>query len=69
MAKIKEGSIQKCDYISQNSCKKVIFNVTKADFPLNAYTDLSSFILSMLLFNFENKPNYYVFDRHEFSFP
>lgn len=84
-----------------------IFNVTKPDFPLNAYTDLSSFklymldvgllrrkanldskivlegnklfeefkgaltenfILNMLLFEFENKPNYYVFDRHEIDF-
>ena len=84
-----------------------IFNVTKPDFPLNAYTDLSSFklymsdvgllrrkanldskiviegnklfeefkgaltenfILDMLLFRFKNKPNYYVFDRHEIDF-
>lgn len=84
-----------------------IFNVTKPDFPLNAYTDLSSFklymldvgllrrkanldsriviernklfeefkgaltenfILNMLLFKYEDRPNYYVFDRHEMDF-
>ena len=84
-----------------------IFNVTKPDFPLNAYTDLSSFklymldvgllrrkanldsriviernklfeefkgaltenfILNMLLFKYEDRPNYYVFDRHEIDF-
>ena len=84
-----------------------IFNVTKPDFPLNAYTDLSSFklymldvgllrrkanldsriviegnklfeefkgaltenfILNMLLFKYEERPNYYVFDRHEIDF-
>lgn len=84
-----------------------IFNITKPDFPLNAYTDLSSFklymsdvgllrrkanldskiiiegnklfeefkgaltenfILDMLLFKFEGKPNYYTFDRHEIDF-
>ena len=27
-----------------------------------------NFILNMLLFKFENKPNYYVFDRHEIDF-
>ena len=84
-----------------------IFNITKPDFPLSAYTDLSSFklymsdvgllrrkanldskiiiegnrlfeefkgaltenyILDMLLFKFEGKPNYYTFDRHEIDF-
>ncbi len=84
-----------------------IFNITKPDFPLNAYTDLSSFklylcdvgllrkkanldskiiiegnrlfeefkgaltenfILDMLLYKFEIKPNYYTFDRHEIDF-
>ena len=84
-----------------------IFNITKPDFPLNAYTDLSSFklymldvgllrrkanldskivaygnklfeefkgaltenfILNMIMFKFENKPNYYTFDRHEIDF-
>lgn len=84
-----------------------IFNVTKADLPLNAYTDLSSFklymldvgllrrkanldsriviegnrlfeefkgaltenfILDMLYFKYIEKPNYYVFDRHEIDF-
>lgn len=84
-----------------------IFNITKPDFPLNAYTDLSSFklymldvgllrrkanldskivaygnklfeefkgaltenfILNMIMFKFENKPNYYAFDRHEIDF-
>ena len=84
-----------------------IFNVTKPDFPLNAYTDLSSFklymldvgllrrkanldsriviegnklfeefkgaltenfILNMLLVKYEERPNYYVFDRHEIDF-
>ena len=84
-----------------------IFNITKPDFPLSAYTDLSSFklymsdvgllrrkanldskiiieknrlfeefkgaltenfILNMLLFKFEGKPNYYTFDRHEIDF-
>ena len=27
-----------------------------------------NFILNMLLFKFENKPNYYVFNRHEIDF-
>lgn len=84
-----------------------IFNITKPDFPLSAYTDLNSFklymsdvgllrrkanldskiiiegnrlfeefkgaltenyILDMLLFKFEGKPNYYTFDRHEIDF-
>lgn len=84
-----------------------IFNITKPDFPLTAYTDLSSFklymsdigllrrkanldskiiiegnrlfeefkgaltenfILNMLQYKFEEKPNYYTFDRHEIDF-
>lgn len=84
-----------------------IFNITKPDFPLSAYTDLSSFklymsdvgllrrkanldskiiiegnrlfeefkgaltenfILNMLLFKYEGKPNYYTFDRNEIDF-
>lgn len=84
-----------------------IFNISKPDFPLSAYTDLSSFklymsdvgllrrkanldskiiiegnrlfeefkgaisenfILNMLVFKFEGKPNYYTFDRHEIDF-
>lgn len=84
-----------------------IYNVSKPDFPLTAYIDLSSFklymldvgllrskadlnpkiiiegnrlfeefkgaitenfILNMLMFRYEMKPNYYTFDRHEIDF-
>lgn len=84
-----------------------IFNITKPDFPLTAYTDLSSFklymsdvgllrrkanldskiiiegnrlfeefkgaltenfVLNMLQYKLEEKPNYYTFDRHEIDF-
>ena len=84
-----------------------IFNISKPDFPLSAYVDLSSFklymsdvgllrrkdnldskiiiegnklfeefkgaltenfILNMLLFKFEEKPNYYTFDRNEIDY-
>ena len=95
------------NWLNNSDILHKIFNVTKPDFPLNAYTDLSSFklymldvgllrrkanldskivlegnklfeefkgaltenfILNMLLFKFEEKPNYYVFDRHEIDF-
>ena len=95
------------NWLNNSSIVNKIFNVTKPDFPLNAYTDLSSFklymsdvgllrrkanldsriviegnrlfeefkgaltenfILNMLLFKFDNRPNYYVFDRHEIDF-
>lgn len=95
------------DWLNNSNVVHKIFNVKKPDFPLNAYTDLSSFklymsdvgllrrkanldskiiiegnklfeefkgaltenfILNMLLFKFENKPNYYVFDRYEIDF-
>ena len=95
------------NWLSNSNIIEKIFNVKKPDFPLNAYTDLSSFklymsdvgllrrkanldakiviegnklfeefkgaltenfILNMLTFVFENKPNYYVFDRHEIDF-
>lgn len=95
------------NWLNNSNIVNKIFNVTKADFPLNAYTDLSSFklymsdvgllrrkanldsriviegnrlfeefkgaltenfILDMLLFKFEDRPNYYVFDRHEIDF-
>lgn len=95
------------NWLSNSNIVEKIFNVKKPDFPLNAYTDLSSFklymadvgllrrkanldskiiiegnklfeefkgaltenfILNMLMFVFENKPNYYVFDRHEIDF-
>lgn len=95
------------DWLNNANVVNKIFNVTKPDFPLNAYTDLSSFklymsdvgllrrkanldskivvegnklfeefkgaltenfILNMLLFKYEDKPNYYVFDRHEIDF-
>ena len=86
------------DWLNNANVVNKIFNVTKPDFPLNAYTDLSSFklymsdvgllrrksnidskiefkgaltenfVLNMLLFKFEEKPNYYVFDRHEIDF-
>lgn len=95
------------NWLNNSNIVNKIFNVTKPDFPLNAYTDLSSFklymsdvgllrrkanldsrivieenrlfeefkgaltenfILNMLLFKFDNRPNYYVFDRHEIDF-
>lgn len=95
------------NWLNNSNVVNKIFNVTKPDFPLNAYTDLSSFklymsdvgllrrkanldsriviegnrlfeefkgaltenfILDMLLFKFEDRPNYYVFDRHEIDF-
>ena len=95
------------NWLNNSNIVNKIFNVTKPDFPLNAYTDLSSFklymsdvgllrrkanldsriviegnrlfeefkgaltenfILDMLLFKFEDRPNYYVFDRHEIDF-
>lgn len=95
------------NWLNNSDILHKIFNVTKPDFPLNAYTDLSSFklymldvgllrrkanvdskivlegnklfeefkgaltenfILNMLLFKFEEKPNYYVFNRHEIDF-
>jgi hypothetical protein len=95
------------DWLNNSNIVNKIFNVNKPDFPLNAYTDLSSFklymsdvgllrrkanldskiviegnklfeefkgaltenfILNMLLFKYEDKPNYYVFDRHEIDF-
>lgn len=95
------------DWLNNANIVNKIFNVTKPDFPLNAYTDLSSFklymldvgllrrkanldsriviegnklfeefkgaltenfILNMLQYSYENKPNYYVFDRHEIDF-
>lgn len=95
------------NWLNNSNIVNKIFNVNKSDFPLNAYTDLSSFklymsdvgllrrkanldpkivvegnklfeefkgaltenfILNMLLFKFEDKPNYYVFDRHEIDF-
>lgn len=95
------------NWLNNSNIVNKIFNVTKPDFPLNAYTDLSTFklymsdvgllrrkanldsriviegnrlfeefkgaltenfILDMLLFKFEDRPNYYVFDRHEIDF-
>ena len=95
------------NWLNNSNVVNKIFNVTKPDFPLNAYTDLSSFklymsdvgllrrkanldsriviegnrlfeefkgaltenfILDMLLFKFEDRPNYDVFDRHEIDF-
>ena len=95
------------NWLNNSNVVNKIFNVTKPEFPLNAYTDLSSFklymsdvgllrrkanldsriviegnrlfeefkgaltenfILDMLLFKFEDRPNYYVFDRHEIDF-
>lgn len=95
------------NWLNNSNIVNKIFNITKPDFPLNAYTDLSSFklymsdvgllrrkanldsriviegnrlfeefkgaltenfILNMLLFKFDNRPNYYVFDRHEIDF-
>jgi hypothetical protein len=95
------------NWLSNSNIVNKIFNVTKPDFPLNAYTDLSSFklymldvgllrrkanldskivlegnklfeefkgaltenfILNMLLFKYEEMPNYYVFDRNEIDF-
>ncbi len=95
------------NWLNNSNIVNKIFNVTKPNFPLNAYTDLSSFklymsdvgllrrkanldsriviegnrlfeefkgaltenfILNMLLFKFDNRPNYYVFDRHEIDF-
>ena len=95
------------NWLNNSNVVNKIFNVTKPDFPLNAYTDLSSFklymsdvgllrrkanldskiviegnkifeefkgaltenfILNMLIFKYEEKPNYYVFDRHEIDF-
>lgn len=95
------------NWLNNSNIVSKIFNVTKPDFPLNAYTDLSSFklymsdvgllrrkanldskivvegnklfeefkgaltenfILNMLLFKYEDRPNYYVFDRHEIDF-
>ena len=95
------------NWLNNSNIVNKIFNVTKPDFPLNAYTDLSSFklymsdigllrrkanldsriviegnklfeefkgaltenfILNMLLFKYEEKPNYYTFDRHEIDY-
>ena len=95
------------NWLNNSNVVNKVFNVTKPDFPLNAYTDLSSFklymsdvgllrrkanldskiviegnklfeefkgaltenfILNMLIFKYEEKPNYYVFDRHEIDF-
>ena len=95
------------NWLNNSNILTKIFNVNKPDFPLNAYTDLSSFklymsdvgllrrkanldskivvdgnslfkefkgaltenfILNMLMFALEEKPNYYVFDRHEIDF-
>ena len=95
------------NWLNNSNIVNKIFNVTKPDFPLKEYTDLSSFklymsdvgllrrkanldsriviegnrlfeefkgaltenfILDMLLFKFEDRPNYYVFDRHEIDF-
>lgn len=95
------------NWLNNSNVVNKIFNVSKPDFPLNAYTDLSSFklymsdvgllrkkanldsriviegnklfeefkgaltenfILNMLLFKYEEKPNYYVFDRYEIDF-
>jgi hypothetical protein len=95
------------DWLNNSNIVNKIFNVTKPDFPLNAYTDLSSFklymldvgllrrkanldskiviegnklfeefkgaltenfILNMLLFKYDEKPNYYTFNRYEIDF-
>ena len=95
------------DWLNNANVVNKIFNITKPNFPLNAYTDLSSFklymsdvgllrrkanldskivvegnklfeefkgaltenfVLNMLMFKYEDKPNYYVFDRHEIDF-
>lgn len=95
------------NWLNNSSIVDKIFNVKKSDFPLNAYTDLSSFklymldvgllrrkanldskiviegnklfeefkgaltenfILNMLYFKYNEKPNYFVFDRHEIDF-
>lgn len=95
------------NWLNDSNIVNKIFNVKKPDFPLNAYTDLSSFklymsdvgllrrkanldskiviegnrlfeefkgaltenfILNMLMFKYKEKPNYYVFDKHEIDF-
>ena len=95
------------NWLNNSNIVNKIFNVTKPDFPLNAYTDLSSFklymldvgllrrkanldsriviegnrlfeefkgaltenfVLNMLISKFEEKPNYYTFDRNEIDF-
>lgn len=99
-----EGAV---NWLNDSNIVNKIFNVKKPDFPLNAYTDLSSFklymsdvgllrrkanldskiviegnrlfeefkgaltenfILNMLMFKYKEKPNYYVFDKHEIDF-
>lgn len=95
------------NWLNNSNIVNKIFNVTKPDFPLNAYTDLSSFklymldvgllrrkanldskiviegnrlfeefkgaltenfVLNMIISKFEEKPNYYTFDRNEIDF-
>lgn len=95
------------NWLNNSNIVNKVFNVTKPDFPLNAYTDLSSFklymldvgllrrkanldsriviegnrlfeefkgaltenfVLNMLISKFEEKPNYYTFDRNEIDF-
>ena len=95
------------NWLNNSNIVNKIFNVTKPDFPLNAYTDLSSFklymldvgllrrkanldsriviegnrlfeefkgaltenfVLNMLISKFEEKPNYFTFDRNEIDF-
>ena len=95
------------NWLNNSNIVNKIFNVTKPDFPLNAYTDSSSFklymldvgllrrkanldsriviegnrlfeefkgaltenfVLNMLISKFEEKPNYYTFDRNEIDF-
>ena len=95
------------NWLNNSNIVNKVFNVTKPDFPLNAYTDLSSFklymldvgllrrkanldsriviegnrlfeefkgaltenfVLNMLISKFEEKPNYFTFDRNEIDF-
>lgn len=95
------------NWLDNSNIVDKIFNVTKPNFPLNAYTDLSSFklymldvgilrrkanldskivvegnrlfeefkgaltenfILNMLYYKYNEKPNYFVFDRNEIDF-
>ena len=95
------------NWLNNSNKLNKVFNVTKPDFPLNAYTDLSSFklymldvgllrrkanldsriviegnrlfeefkgaltenfVLNMLISKFEEKPNYFTFDRNEIDF-
>ena len=95
------------NWLNNSNIVNKVFNVTKPDFPINAYTDLSSFklymldvgllrrkanldsriviegnrlfeefngaltenfVLNMLISKFEEKPNYFTFDRNEIDF-